>query len=378
MTAFGAVESAVQAMRAGATNYLTKPLNSDELLLVIERALEDASLRRETRELRDKLNERYDFSNIVGQSAEMQSRVQGRRTSRSEPRDRAREWRRLAPGKELIASALHHNSDRRERPFVKLHCAALAETLLESELFDRARRLHGSGPSTDWSFRKPADGGTLFLDEIGEISAATPGQAAARLARAEFERVGGNQTVRVDVRVVAATNRDLKKLVLAGKFREPLLSPERHQSHSAALRERPDDIVALARALPAQVCVRERQAVCASIRQAVRILRAPLLAGECANWRTSSSARSCWSTALAGLAAPSALRMPTNRAPTMAVCPHAYRRQPGPISSGTRHLADPRARGGSTTQAAQMLGISVRKVQYRLRDYAEAPKPAGP
>src|SRR5688572_9290676 len=274
MTAFGAVESAVEAMRAGAANYLTKPLNTDELLLVIERALEGAALRRETRDLREKLSERYDFSNIVGQSAEMRAvfkSVEQVATSRATVLITGES----GTGKELIASALHHNSDRRERPFVKLHCAALAESLLESELFGHERGAFTGADRRRIGRFEQADGGTLFLDEIGEISPATQVKLLRVLQEHEFERVGGNQTVRADVRLVAATNRDLKKLVDEGKFREDLYYRLNVINlHLPPLRERRDDIAGLAAHFVRRFAAENGKTVDRIDTSAMRILRA--------------------------------------------------------------------------------------------------------
>ncbi|HEY8945601.1 MAG TPA: sigma-54 dependent transcriptional regulator, partial [Polyangiaceae bacterium] len=221
MTAFGAVETAVLAMREGATDYLTKPLNTEELLVVLDRALEDASLRRETQQLRRQLNERYRFENIIGSAPEMQQVFKS--VAQVAPsRATVLITGESGTGKELVAAALHHRSPRAAGPFVRLHCAALAETLLESELFGHERgAFTGADRRREGRFEQ-ADGGTLFLDEIGEITLATQVKLLRALQEREFERVGGNTTIRVDVRVITATNRDLKEMVAAGKFREDL------------------------------------------------------------------------------------------------------------------------------------------------------------
>jgi DNA-binding NtrC family response regulator len=376
MTAFGAVESAVLAMRAGATNYLTKPLNSDELLLVIERALEDASLRRETRELRDKLNERYDFSNIVGQSAEMRAVFKSvEQVARS--RATVLVSGESGTGKELIASALHHNSDRRERPFVKLHCAALAETLLESELFGHERGAFTGADRRRLGRFEHADGGTLFLYVIGEISAATQVKLLRVLQEHEFERVGGNQTVRVDVRVVAATNRDLKKLVLAGKFREDLYYRLNVINLTLPpLRERPDDIVALAAHFLRKFASENGKPSLRIDPAAMRILRSHSWPGNV------RELENVIERAVVLVDGPAIL--PRHLPPELdesSADDGGPPRIPGASLADLERYAILRTLehvGGSTTQAAHMLGISVRKVQYRLRDYAEAPKTGGP
>src|SRR5450432_176157 len=246
MTAFGAVETAVNAMRAGAADYLMKPINFGELLVVIDRVLETEHLRRETRQLRARVGERVAPDNIVGMSPPMQhvfeivdqvapSRATVLITGES------------GTGKELIANALHQRSPRAKKPFIKLHCAALAESLLESELFGHERgSFTGAMTRKDGRFSL-ADGGTLFLDEIGEISPAIQVKLLRFLQEHEFERVGGTQTIKVDVRVVAATNRDLSEEMSKGRFREDLF----YRLNVVALempplRDRASDIPALA------------------------------------------------------------------------------------------------------------------------------------
>ncbi|HTM45047.1 MAG TPA: sigma-54 dependent transcriptional regulator, partial [Polyangiaceae bacterium] len=221
MTAYGAVDTAVSAMRQGASDYLTKPINVEELTLVIERVLERRRLRKEAGQLRESLSAQRRINSIVGSSKAMQqvfdtvmlvapSRASVLITGES------------GTGKELIAAAIHQHSPRAARPFVKLHCAALAETLLESELFGHEKgSFTGAAGRRDGRFQQ-ADGGTLFLDEIGEISPAIQIKLLRFLQEREFERVGGNNTIKVDVRIIAATNRDLAQLVREGKFREDL------------------------------------------------------------------------------------------------------------------------------------------------------------
>jgi DNA-binding NtrC family response regulator len=221
MTAFGAVETAVEAMKKGAADYLTKPLNTTELFLVVEREMERRRLRREAGQLRARLAERYSFANIIGSAPAMQSIF--KTVAQVAPaRASILITGESGTGKELIAAAIHQHSPRAKGPFVKLHCAALAETLLESELFGHERgSFTGAAGRRDGRFQQ-ANGGTLFLDEIGEISPSVQVKLLRFLQEHEFERVGGNETVRVDVRVVTATNRDLKAEVEKGRFREDL------------------------------------------------------------------------------------------------------------------------------------------------------------
>src|SRR5689334_19033119 len=221
MTAFGAVSSAVDAMRAGAAEYLTKPLNFDELLVVLDKVFEQQDLRREARQLRQQLKSKLAPSNIVGASPPMQ-RVFEIVDQVAPSKATVLITGESGTGKELVANALHQRSPRAHGPFIKLHCAALAESLLESELFGHERgSFTGAMARKDGRFQL-AHGGTLFLDEIGEISPAIQVKLLRFLQEHEFERVGGTQTVRVDVRVIAATNRNLVEEVAKGRFREDL------------------------------------------------------------------------------------------------------------------------------------------------------------
>jgi two-component system NtrC family response regulator len=376
MTAFGAVESAVQAMRQGAANYLTKPLNIGELLLVVERALDGASLRRETKDLREKLTERYDFSNIVGQSAEMRAVFKSvEQVAKS--RATVLVSGESGTGKELIASALHHNSGRRDRPFVKLHCAALAESLLESELFGHERGSFTGADRRRIGRFESADGGTLFLDEIGEISPAVQVKLLRVLQEHEFERVGGNQTLNVDVRLVVATNRDLKKLVEQGKFREDLYYRLNVISVTLPpLRERKDDIPALAMHFLRRFALENGKPVERIDPDAMRVLRAHQWPG---NVRELENVLERAVVLVEGTV------VTTRHLPSEFEDPKrddgGIPRIPGASLADLERYAilhTLEAVGGSTTQAAQILGISVRKVQYRLREYAEAPKSTAP
>src|SRR5689334_1043897 len=247
MTAFGAVQSAIEAMRAGAAEYLTKPLNFEELLVVLAKVLENQAVRREARQLRQRVRERVAPDNIVGISPPMQ-RVFEVVGQVAPSRATVLLTGESGTGKELVANAIHQRSPRASGAFIKLHCAALAESLLESELFG-----HEKGSFTGAMTRKDgrfslADGGTLFLDEIGEISPAIQVKLLRFLQEHEFERVGGNQTIRVDVRVIAATNRNLLEEIAKGRFREDLYYRLNVVSlEMPALRERRSDIPALAK-----------------------------------------------------------------------------------------------------------------------------------
>ncbi len=221
ITAYGSIETAVSAMKEGATDYLTKPLNLEELLLRIERVKRSHQLIRENSELREALQERHRIEGIIGESGQMQEVLDLVR--RVAPSDATVLLRgESGTGKELIAKAIHYASARKNGPLVKVNCAALPESLLESELFG-----HEKGAFTGaFAMRKGrfeiADGGTLFLDEIGDLPAHLQAKLLRVLQEKEFERVGSNRAITTDSRIITASYRDLEQLMREGSFREDL------------------------------------------------------------------------------------------------------------------------------------------------------------
>lgn len=221
LTAFSSVETAVDAMRKGAFDYISKPVHIDELKILITRALSFRSLSDENKQLKSRLGEQFSYHNIIGKSSAMQQMFAT--LSMVAPTDATvLITGESGTGKELVANALHHNSLRRDRPFIKLNCAALNENLLESELFG-----HESGAFTGAAGRRKgrfemANKGTLFLDEIGDMSLQTQAKILRVLQGGEFERLGGAETIRVDVRLLAATHKDLQAMIVEGTFRQDL------------------------------------------------------------------------------------------------------------------------------------------------------------
>ncbi len=221
MTAYGSVKSAVEAMREGAHDYVEKPFEPDVLLLKVAKALEKRQLMGDVEAMASDFRARYDMANIVGRSAAIRE-VFGRIVRVAPTDTTVLITGESGTGKELVARAIHANSRRSARPFVTVNCAAISETLLESELFGHVRGAFTGAVSSRKGLFEEADGGTFFFDEIAE----TPPSFQAKLLRAiqegEIRRVGDNRPVHVDVRVVAATNRDLKKEIAEGRFREDL------------------------------------------------------------------------------------------------------------------------------------------------------------
>jgi DNA-binding NtrC family response regulator len=221
MTAFGTIEGAVAAMREGAFDYLTKPINLDELDLLLKRIEEMQVLRSENQILREQLLEKYSFSGIISQSQAMEQILNtAARVAQSTASVLIRG--ESGTGKELIAKALHFASDRRNRPFLAVNCAALNENLLESELFGHEKGAFTGADKQRRGRFELADGGTIFLDEIGDISPATQVKLLRVLQEQQFERVGGSESLSVNVRILAATNKNLEEAIDSGAFREDL------------------------------------------------------------------------------------------------------------------------------------------------------------
>lgn len=221
ITAYGSIESAVEAIKMGAYDYLTKPINHEKLKIIIQRALEQRRYIIENKYLRRELQEKYSFCNIIGSSKKMEKVFEMIQTV-SNTMSTVLIQGESGTGKELVAKAIHHSSQRKDKPLIEINCSALSEGLLESELFG-----HEKGAFTGAMSRKKgrfelADGGTLFLDEVGEISPRLQVKLLRVLQEKQFERVGGIEPVKVDFRLIAATNKDLKYEVSKGNFREDL------------------------------------------------------------------------------------------------------------------------------------------------------------
>jgi len=220
-TGFGSIDTAVKAVKLGAYDYITKPLKMEEISLVIHRALEHRKLSLENEMLRRQLKRKYKFDNIVGDSEGMQQVF--RLVEKIANTDSTvLVYGESGTGKELIARAIHFNSDRRERPLIPVNCGAIPEELLESELFGHEQGAFTGATRTRIGRFELGNGGTIFLDEIGDMSPALQVKILRVLQEHEFERVGGMKTIKVDIRVIAATNKDLEKNVAEGKFREDL------------------------------------------------------------------------------------------------------------------------------------------------------------
>ncbi len=221
MTAFGTIENAVTAMKEGAFDYITKPIDLDEIDFLIKRIKERQNLISENKRLKEQLTDKYKLSGIISSSAKMEEVLSiASRVSESKASVLIRG--ESGTGKEVLAKAIHFSSERKDKPFVAVNCAALNENLLESELFGHEKGAFTGADRQKRGRFEIANGGTLLLDEIGDLPSATQVKLLRVLQEEEFERVGGTQTINVDVRIIAATNRNIEKLIEDGRFREDL------------------------------------------------------------------------------------------------------------------------------------------------------------
>ncbi|MDH5526764.1 MAG: sigma-54 dependent transcriptional regulator [Nitrospirota bacterium] len=247
LTGYGSVETAVAAMKAGAFDYIAKPFDVDELVITVRRALEFSALKEENTALKSSLKSKYRFVNMIGEAPATQ-RIFHMIERVADTDSTVLITGESGTGKELVARTIHFNSSRRERPLVAINCGAIPEHLLESELFGHEKGSFTGASATRVGRIEAAHGGTLFLDEVGEMHPSLQVKLLRALQEREFERVGGNRTIRVDVRIVAATNQNLEQMVREKKFREDLyyrlnVIP----IEVPALRERTEDLPLLIR-----------------------------------------------------------------------------------------------------------------------------------
>ncbi|HEY2410085.1 MAG TPA: sigma-54 dependent transcriptional regulator [Polyangiaceae bacterium] len=368
-TAFGEVSTAVAAMRAGAEDYLTKPIDFDALLLTVERTLQRRELVAETENLRRQLRDRdkEGLEGLLGTSSAMQ-RIY--RTARQVAPSRATVLLtgESGTGKGEVARAIHALSPRAKGPFVALHCAALAESLLESELFGHEKGAFTGADKRRVGRFEQAHGGTLFLDEIGEIPASTQVKLLRVLQDRTFERVGGNEPVQVDVRVIAATNRDLNTEVRERRFREDLFY-RLNVVHleMPPLRQRGNDVMVLAEHFLRKYA-RENQRLIEGLSDSART--------KIANHSWPGNVREL-ENAMERAVVLSERELIAAEDLPFSAAPSAFEglRIPGATLGEIEKFAILKtleAENGSTSRAAEILDISVRTIQYRLHEYGEA------
>jgi DNA-binding NtrC family response regulator len=380
MTAYGSIDEAVQAMKDGAHDFLQKPVDSNHLLLIIQRALEQARLRTENVLLREEFARRYGFPRIIGESDAIKRAVsETQRVATTEATVLL--LGESGTGKELFARAVHHLSPRRDEPFVAINCAAIPETLIESELFG-----HERGSFTGATERRPgkfelASGGTVFLDEIGELPLAVQGKLLRVIEEKTVDRIGGRVTVPVDVRIVAATNRDLKSAAEAGEFRRDLyFRLAVFPVEIPPLRERGDDVAMLARHFAAQFGkeLRGREATLSD--SALAVLRARTWQGNVRELENAIERACILADSLdldardLGLGELRRADSPESRSDALSEADLS-----GTLAEATeravsaverRKISDAlAASGGNKTRAAEALGVSYKTLLTKIKDY---------
>jgi two-component system response regulator AtoC len=246
ITAFGSIETAIEAIREGAYDYISKPFKLDEIKFTIQRALEQRRLIQENKYYRQELLDKYQFKNVIGRTSQM-FQVYKTIAKVADTKSTVLLCGERGTGKELIARSIHYNSQRSTRPFIPVDCASLVETLIESELFGHVRGAFTGASSAKRGLFEEADQGTLFLDEVGNLGLSMQSKLLRFLQEYEIKRVGGTESIKVDVRVIAATNQPLEPLVKSGKFREDLFDRLNVVTITLPpLRERKEDIPLLA------------------------------------------------------------------------------------------------------------------------------------
>ena len=367
MTAFATIDTAVQAIKLGAESYLTKPLELDAVIAIVDRALGRTRLSREAAQLRERVDERFQYGNILGEHPSMQ-RLMKNIAQVAGSRATVLIHGETGTGKELIAAAIHQNSKRKENPFIRLNCASLSETLLESELFGHERGSFTGAVARREGRFKQADGGTLFLDEVSEIPMSVQIKLLRFLQEREFERVGGNETLKVDVRVVAATNRELKQRVEDGRFREDLFYRLKVVHLDVPpLRVRRSDIPLLAYSFLRKYAGENDRSVQGLSEDALQHLMIYPWPGNVRELENAieRAVVMCDGDLIEREDLPTSAHGDLQNGSVMALIP-------GITMSELERIAILRtldAVDGSTARAADILGISQRKIQYRVKEW---------
>jgi two-component system response regulator PilR (NtrC family) len=372
MTAFASTETAIAAMKEGAYDYLTKPFQVDEIRLVLEKALEKKLLARENRRLRSELRSQIRQRTLIGSGSAMQ-RVYELIGQVAETKANVLISGESGTGKELVARAVHAASDRRDRPFVALNCAAIPENLLESELFGHVKGAFTGAVQNKEGLFETADTGTLFLDEVGELPPSLQVKLLRAIQEKAIRRVGGTNDRRIDVRILAATNRRLEDEVAAGRFREDLYYRLNViQIALPPLRERPEDVPLLVKHFVEKYARELGKEIGGASEEAMRRLLDHSYPGnvrELENVIERAVALSRGGTIELEALPPSLLRPPADAAARSSVLPAEGASLENLVNDYERGLlleALERA-GGVKKRAAKLLGVSFRSFRYRLQ-----------
>ena len=379
MTAYGNIETAVEAMKRGAFDFLTKPVNLEKLEILIQRALKTKTLEVEVKQLHERLDEKFSFEGIVGNSPKLRDVIERVKLVAPSKATILIEGE-TGSGKELIAQAIHQASPRARAPFVAVHCAALPPTLLESELFGHERGAFTGATERRIGRFEAADGGTLFLDEIGEISPATQVKLLRFLETKAIERIGGMKPIQLDVRLVAATNKNLEQMVKDGHVpRGPVLPAQRGAHHDAAAARARRGRAAAARPLH-QAFQRGEQRAAAHDRAGrdappAGLRRGRATSASCAiSWKTPwCCAAAASSPSLISSRSSAARRRRPERPRPLPRPPAAPMANPLSVEENEKRLlreALIKARG-NRTKAAKFMGISRRTLHRKLAQWPE-------
>jgi len=367
MTAFGSIDTAVEAMRLGAYDYLTKPIDRDRFHIVVEKALERHALAQENKQLRDRLETRTRFDQMVGESKPLQ-RVYSLVDMVADSAVTVLLTGESGTGKELVARAIHHRSTRADGPFVTMNCGALPENLFESELFGYEKGAFTGAMTTKAGRFELADGGTLLLDEVGELSLKSQVDFLRVLETKEFRRLGGTKLITVDVRIIAATNRNLEEAVKQGAFREDLyyrlnVVPIR----LPPLRERDNDIPLLVDCFLGEFAAQHHREPKEVSREAMRLLRLYAWPGNIRQLRNLMERLviTVKDPAIRPEHLPEEIQASKEDARTMVVTLGSSLEQiereaiQRTLAEVTNHRE----------KAAKLLGISLRALQYKIKEY---------
>ncbi len=378
LTAYGNVEVAVEAMKVGAYDFLMKPVNLDHLDLLLQRALRSRDMESENRQLREELDSKFGLESIIGAAPLMQDLFETIRQAAPSQATVLIQGE-SGTGKELVAHALHRLSTRAQGPFVAVHCAALSDTLLESELFGHEKGAFTGAVSRRKGRFEMADGGTLFLDEVSEIDPAVQVKLLRVLEERCFERVGGTDPVEVDIRLVAATNRDLRAWVDEGKFREDLFFRlDVVNIRMPPLRERIEDLPLLCNHFIREFAERNHKSFEGISSEAIEVLSGYRWPGNIRELRNTVEKM----VVLSRNDRLGVRDIPTNirQAVRGGEMPSGTMRSVSTVQGASHSLADTEKamilqaleqQGGNRTRAAEVLGISRRTLHRKLKQYEQ-------
>ncbi len=371
ITAFSSLQTAIDAMKKGADDYLTKPVNIDELELILKKIWEKQLLILQNRELKQKLHDKYDFSGLIGNTPEMQL-VFKTITDIAPTAATVLIYGETGTGKELVANAIHYNSDRKDKPFIALHCASLSEGVLESELFGHEKGAFTGALSQRRGRFELADRGSLFLDEVGEMNMHVQIKLLRVLETGRFERVGGEKTLESDVRIIAATNKDLEAEIKEGRFREDLYYRLNVINlRLPSLRERREDIGLLMDSFLLKYATKNKKDIKGFSPQSVKLM---------SNYDWPGNVRELENAVeRAVVMSKKEIIEPDNLPSNINLSTRKSRKDTFRIPSGTTMkeiekkiiLETLQTTNGSKSKAAKILGISTRKIEYKIKEWSQ-------